>query len=74
MFRKIKKGSFKMIKVIDLMDSSRAFEFEEEKEFTEWTNELAHSFDDDEDFLRSFNFSDVEQCKEYLDVMGYEVK
>lgn len=63
-----------MIKVIDLMDSSRAFEFKEDKEFTEWTNDLAYSFDDDEEFLRSFNFSDVEQCKEYLDVMGYEVK
>ena len=63
-----------MIKVVDLMDSSRVFKFGEEREFTEWTDELAHSFDDDEDFLRSFNFSDVVQCKEYLDVMGYAVK
>ena len=63
-----------MIKVIDLMDDSRMFEFEGEREFAEWTNELAHSFDDDKDFLRSFNFADVEQCKEYLDVMGYAVQ
>ena len=63
-----------MIKVIDLMDSSRVFEFEEEEEFTEWTNELAYSFDDDKDFLRSFDFFEVAQCKEYLDVMGYAVK
>ena len=65
-----------MIKVVDLIDYVEGikFEFKNEKEFKKWAREYAYSVDDDLEFLRSFNFDDVEQCKEYIELMGYAVQ